>query len=493
MSSPDPPQLQLSLSSSTPTFKRSFDQFGFDLESPVESNAATTSTSSDPGPSHSDRNKRQRSNLASPDSSSFPDSLGNAGSSSQHATVASTSASSSASERPPSPIADITPHTLAPPQLPSTTFRPTSEFNEQFRLSMERFNAFDSQISSLRPRPPSPPRRSLATSPPSLPPLSLPSPVSVTARTPPLPFIELSRSPSRNTSPLDGLPRLRRSNMEPPSPEPLPALSPVTDWPISVADDLDRRLNPRSHPPDSFQAWRHAMTRPMPHVSRSDSSRRPNARSQSPLLSMEDLPQQWRDPSLHSPPDPSRTDANEIRLRLRREMLERRSQIQDIRRPSGETIDEADGMAGPYADTDLYETIRSLQSSHARRQHGRGDTHTIGTDQTTRSISPVRTPLDRERPRTEDRNLPYLLFRDSSPLSLPDVDEFFLHSGSDLVGRDGLSRGDGRPLPGVSDIMSSNGTLTSRRLASGRSRRPVPQDPIEGQSLLSALFSSLTS
>ena len=57
MSSNCPPQLQLSLQSSTTSFKRSFEQFGFDLESPEGSTDAGGSG----GSNGNDRNKRARS------------------------------------------------------------------------------------------------------------------------------------------------------------------------------------------------------------------------------------------------------------------------------------------------------------------------------------------------------------------------------------------------------------------------------------------------
>jgi len=188
MSSNCPPQLQLSLQPNTTSFKRSFEQFGFDLESPVDGGGGSANNGND-------RNKRARS------ASSFSDS-----SDSVDGTLASGSNSSSSSvggdeARLPEP----TPRTLTtrassvvPPRLPtpeiqdiemphypsdtiedfSTSLRsgqaPHGHNDERYRLSLERFNAFDSQISVLRQsRPTSPTVGRSPTPPPTLPPLSI--------------------------------------------------------------------------------------------------------------------------------------------------------------------------------------------------------------------------------------------------------------------------------------------------------------------------------
>ncbi|KAF9261159.1 hypothetical protein L218DRAFT_548629 [Marasmius fiardii PR-910] len=67
MSSSYPPQLHLTLPSNTTSFKRSFDQFGFDLESPVGNAEAGSSSGSPSSGSGSSRNgnKRQRPRSAS--------------------------------------------------------------------------------------------------------------------------------------------------------------------------------------------------------------------------------------------------------------------------------------------------------------------------------------------------------------------------------------------------------------------------------------------
>ncbi|TFY55903.1 hypothetical protein EVG20_g9146 [Dentipellis fragilis] len=219
MSSPDPPQIQLALTPNTTSFKRSFEEFGYDLESPVDTSVSSASSSGS-GSTDSlaagsandgnERHKRARSDSFSSDrigasasshrvgaSSSRSAGISGNVSSSSHSPAQSThqlpsltSDSSLSSSHPLSnEVLDISPEPPevemvdAPPQddppppslewmsspLPST---------EQFRISMERFNAFDSQISSLRSGrgTMSDPARSSPSPPPTLPPLSLPSP-----------------------------------------------------------------------------------------------------------------------------------------------------------------------------------------------------------------------------------------------------------------------------------------------------------------------------
>ncbi|GLB41224.1 hypothetical protein LshimejAT787_0904390 [Lyophyllum shimeji] len=205
MSSHCPPQLHLELPPNTTSFKRSFDQFGFDLESPLGGSDGAGTSGSD----GNDRNKRARS------SSTFSDDSVSIGSS-QSSTFASSSSSSSSSEhdltsgtqlalaatRPATTLGapllslHIPRASLEPPRLPTpeirdidmadypmgeteeqapTTSTPTgeSQADESYRLSLERFNAFDAQISALRrPRSPVQLARSL-TPPPVLPPLEL--------------------------------------------------------------------------------------------------------------------------------------------------------------------------------------------------------------------------------------------------------------------------------------------------------------------------------
>ncbi|RDB29834.1 hypothetical protein Hypma_013932 [Hypsizygus marmoreus] len=215
MSSNCPPQLHLELPPNTTSFKRSFDQFGFDLDSPLGASDATQGGS---GSNGHDRNKRARS------ASSFSDDNGSINSS-QSSTIASgsssmgpdaqdSSQSALAATRPtavlsaPSFSITLTRAPLEPPRLPTpeiqdidmadytlvsdhhdsedlpspsgpststTTTHPpaaSSQADESYRLSLERFNAFDSQISALRrSQSPTPPRA--PASPPVLPPLEL--------------------------------------------------------------------------------------------------------------------------------------------------------------------------------------------------------------------------------------------------------------------------------------------------------------------------------
>ncbi|KAF8880670.1 hypothetical protein BD779DRAFT_1548379 [Infundibulicybe gibba] len=202
MSSNCPPQLHLSLPQNTTSFKRSFEQFGFDLESPSSSTDA--SGSGLPSDGH-DRTKRARS------ASSFSDSGGSVGSS-RSSTIASGSSTNSIEvSRPISTSSDqrrlsslsaarnsslhsplpthVTSH--EPPRLPtpeiqdiemmpdysmaegdqsssrsslSQEFASSSSTSDQYRLSLARFNAFDHQISALRRSPPAEHQSRLSTS-----------------------------------------------------------------------------------------------------------------------------------------------------------------------------------------------------------------------------------------------------------------------------------------------------------------------------------------
>lgn len=206
MSSNCPPQLHLTLPASTTSFKRSFEQFGFDLESPV---VVGTDNSSSGSTNRNDRNKRARS------ASSFSDSDESVGSS-QSSTVASTSTETSAEHnegenndqsaltttRPPSVVVptnlsiSIVHSSLEPPRLPTPDIEdiempdyPLEDTHESeedpdaamqplptepYQLSLQRFHAFDSQISALRrSRSRSPTLERSPTPPPTLPPLAL--------------------------------------------------------------------------------------------------------------------------------------------------------------------------------------------------------------------------------------------------------------------------------------------------------------------------------
>jgi hypothetical protein len=219
MSSSDTPQLRLSLSHSASTYKRSFDQFGFDLDTPLDPAAVASSSGTDehrPGPSNGDRNKRARSNSVSPNSAEQAHSMDSPPSSSSSHTISSASSNHAVADRrdaPPAVVAtrypqtpesdpvfpsglggefghassglfDARPLEASPAELPTTSVwsNPLSsanssiDQNDQFRLSMERFHAFDSQISSIRARPSQLPFR-VPSNPPTLPPLTPSSPV----------------------------------------------------------------------------------------------------------------------------------------------------------------------------------------------------------------------------------------------------------------------------------------------------------------------------
>ncbi|THH18152.1 hypothetical protein EW146_g2788 [Bondarzewia mesenterica] len=231
MSSTDPPQLHINLPSNTTSFKRSFEEFGFDLDSPIDASGGSASGSNDNSIANEggERCKRARSE------SSSSGSLGISGSSSMVASSSGSSRISSLSghSRSSSPVRSA----MYPPAVASVagssavviepsivssveeqdvemTDSPPSEgahlnfptgpgpdYDEQFRVSMERFNAFDTEISALRQR--STPIHISPSPPPTLPPLALPSPrleaiyASDTQSNLPLPSI---RPRSSNTS-----------------------------------------------------------------------------------------------------------------------------------------------------------------------------------------------------------------------------------------------------------------------------------------------------
>ena len=219
MSSSDPPQLRLSLPQSASTFKRSFEQFGFDLETTVDSTVVASSSGTDehrPGPSNGDRNKRARSSSVTPNSAEQARSMDSSPSSSSSHTISSASSNhtginhrdappATAQTRhpqalendslfspnsvgepshPSSALFDARPPEASPVEPPTSSAWPnppslinsSSQHNEQFRLSMERFHAFDSQISTIRARP-APLPFHVPPGSPTLPPLTLSSPV----------------------------------------------------------------------------------------------------------------------------------------------------------------------------------------------------------------------------------------------------------------------------------------------------------------------------
>ncbi len=260
MSSSDSPQLRLSLPHSASTFKRSFDQFGFDLNTPLDPSAAASSSATDehrPGPSNGDRNKRARSNTVTPNSAEQAHSMDSSpGSGSSH-TISSASSSHAAADHrnappavaatryPQTPGSDPvfasglggelnhpsglfdTPPLESSPTEPSTTSvwpnplsstNTSTNQNEQFRLSMERFHAFDSQISSIRARPSQLPFR-VPSNPHTLPPLTPSSPV------------DLSQSyinPAVSLPPVESLGYTSTSSQASTSAPPLMALSSTT-------------------------------------------------------------------------------------------------------------------------------------------------------------------------------------------------------------------------------------------------------------------------
>jgi len=188
MSSNCPPQLQLSLQPSTTSFKRSFEQFGFDLESPGSATDAGGSGANN----GNDRNKRARSASSFSESSDSMDSShlstiasgSNGSSPSRHGvdvvnesttspiTVSGTSLSTHSALEPPRlptpdmqdiempdyPVDGDSSESFAVPQVPDP--------EDRYRLSLDRYNPFHSEmsilrqphsISSLVPRSPTPP------------------------------------------------------------------------------------------------------------------------------------------------------------------------------------------------------------------------------------------------------------------------------------------------------------------------------------------------
>src|SRR6266702_2140325 len=276
MSSPDPPQLRLSLPSTAPTFKRSFDQFGFDLETPVDSSLVASSSSTDehrPGPSNTDRNKRARSNSVTPNNSNSVEqarSIDTPPSGSSHANHMTTAHRDAPLLPPPPPTArhprapnndsndsvfspglslgeepthtptllfesrssdsSINPPTSTTWSNPPSSANPSAEHNEQFRLSMERFHAFDSQISSIRARPSPLPLRA-PSNPPTLPPLTLSSTI---------------EHPHAHLNPAVSLPSVESFNYTAPSPQSAPPPPPVAPPPIasSTIDQYRSNMSP---------------------------------------------------------------------------------------------------------------------------------------------------------------------------------------------------------------------------------------------------------
>ncbi|KAG5649978.1 hypothetical protein H0H81_001237 [Sphagnurus paluster] len=237
MSSHCPPLLHLELPPNTTSFKRSFDQFGFDLDSPLGGSNAPGGSSSD----GNDRNKRARSASSSSDDntsigssqlSSLASGSGSTSYSSHEHTASQSAAGATRQIATPIPL-NITRSSFDPPRLPTPEIQDIdmadysllgveadnveeavvslpSQADETYRISLERFNAFDTQISALRrSRSPSLPRSS--TPPPVLPPLELlgeEAPINTnsflhppTRPSPPLPNSLYTFGPSRSHRP----------------------------------------------------------------------------------------------------------------------------------------------------------------------------------------------------------------------------------------------------------------------------------------------------
>ncbi|KAF9045809.1 hypothetical protein BDZ89DRAFT_138169 [Hymenopellis radicata] len=180
-----PPRLHLSIPSSTTSFKRSFEQFGFDLDSPTSggepgSSAGRSAANTD----RRDRNKRARS----ASSLSVESTSRSSRSSTAHSGASDETSVSNSAEPdtfPVAPSSSVPRSFLAPPRIPTPVIQdvdmpdyqepssPASETEPQdhFHSTLARFSEFDSNISALRSRSPSLPRS--PTPPPVLPPLSL--------------------------------------------------------------------------------------------------------------------------------------------------------------------------------------------------------------------------------------------------------------------------------------------------------------------------------
>ncbi|CAA7262513.1 unnamed protein product [Cyclocybe aegerita] len=183
MASNCPPQLHLSLQTTAPSFKRSFEQYGFDLESPV----GHTDAGGSGGNNGNERNKRARSSSSSSEGNESSTSTISS-ESSRMSPVTESSSTNSTTSRPAGPS---TAPVLDPPRLPTPeiqdidmpdypvdeqTFalnlvpqtqqpQPQQTPEDRYRLTVERFHAFDGEISVLR--------QPQTSSPPTLPPLGL--------------------------------------------------------------------------------------------------------------------------------------------------------------------------------------------------------------------------------------------------------------------------------------------------------------------------------
>jgi hypothetical protein len=203
MASSCPPQLQLTLQPNTTSFKRSFEQFGFDLASPIEGSEGSSNDGND-------RNKRARSETSFSDTTDSTDG-------SQSSMLASASsfspplitsdiravASSSASYGPPRlPTPDI--EDIQMPDYPNDERSTRRSFSSQdearYRLSLRSFNALDDEDTLQHSQASSPALPRLPTPPPVLPPLAISEGqpgLSISSTS-----ISFLQSPSRPASPL---------------------------------------------------------------------------------------------------------------------------------------------------------------------------------------------------------------------------------------------------------------------------------------------------
>ncbi|KAJ3933330.1 MAG: hypothetical protein NXY57DRAFT_25176 [Lentinula lateritia] len=201
MSSNCPPQLHLTLPANTTSFKRSFEQFGFDLEeSPITSgvepggssagNRASGSAGNRNGRTGNERKRARSASSLSDGGESFSSSRSSSFTSSSDTSlsednVPTAEPSRSSSTRLVTTLVDTHPPRLPTPDIsdiqdiemldyeegPAADTNSTSSTNE-YRFTIEAFHESDSEIEILQ-QSRSPHSRRLPTPPPTLPPLSL--------------------------------------------------------------------------------------------------------------------------------------------------------------------------------------------------------------------------------------------------------------------------------------------------------------------------------
>jgi hypothetical protein len=212
MSSNCPPQLQLSLQTNTTSFKRSFEQFGFDLESPGDATDAGGSG----GNNGHDRNKRARSassfsedsdstdsshlsTIASGSTGSSPSRHGDANdpSTSSIAVLGASLSTHSALEPPRLPTPDI--QDIEMPDYPvdnSESFADSlaphvPDPEDRYRLPMDHYNPFRIETDLRRPQSSSSLVPRSPAAPPVLPPLYI-SGDQTRLSTSPIPYLNQS-------------------------------------------------------------------------------------------------------------------------------------------------------------------------------------------------------------------------------------------------------------------------------------------------------------